>query len=351
MLGGKKTRVVEKRDFSELIARIISSGTDVYAPVRQENGANFKRIKSVDDVVWGRPQTVIPPKFLMFPQSETLLKYETDGGVSVSPVVESRPAVLLGAHPCDINAIFLLDKVFSEKNVDENYVRRRENVTIVGVECLEPCSNESFCSRKDSAMPWGGYDLFLTDIGDRFYVEIGTKKGETFLAGSGRKPSGDEKRRLKIQREKKDRLFDRRQKKLKPELKDLPKLLRERYDSEVWRKRGERCLSCGSCNIVCPTCYCFDVRDCLDLNLRNGERFRSWDGCMLTDFTRVASGEVFREDRGARLRHRTNRKDLYLFEKWKRTFCTGCGRCNTACLTKIVSPLEIENELYAEARK
>jgi ferredoxin len=141
-------------------------------------------------------------------------------------------------------------------------------------------------------------------------------------------------------------LFGKKQRKLKPKLVDLPKLLKKNYDSKVWEEHGAKCFSCGSCNMVCPTCYCFDVRDCMELNLRHGDRSRFWDGCMLTDFTKVASGEIFREGRGARLRHRTYRKDLYLFEKWGRPFCTGCGRCGTACLTKIVDPLDIENELY-----
>jgi len=348
---GKKTCTVDKHSFFDLIGTIIESGTEVFAPVRHENQANFKKIKSIDEVLWGKPQTVLPPKFIIFPQSESLLKYETDGDVKTSSTLDSKPAVLLGAHPCDINAIFLLDMVFSEKTPDEYYMTRRRNLTIIGVECLEPCSDESFCIRKDSALPWGGYDIFLTDLGEKFHVEIGSKRGEELLSKIASKVSAEDKRRLKRIRKKRDALFDKKQKKLKPALKDLPKLLRENYTSEVWEKRGEKCLSCGSCNMVCPTCYCFDVRDCLDLDLRSGERLRFWDGCMLTDFTKVASGEIFREERSARLRHRTCRKDLYLFEKWGRTFCTGCGRCNTACLTKIVSPLEIENEIHEVAKE
>jgi ferredoxin len=348
---GKKTLVVGKPAFFDAVANIIESGTEVFAPVRYEDQANFRRINSVGEVLWGKPQTVIPPKFIIFPQSETLIRYEMNGGINVSSTLDSKPAVLLGVHPCDINAIFLLDMVFSEKNVDEYYMSRRKNLIIIGADCLEPCSDESFCLRKDSLTPWGGYDIFLTDIGDRFYAEVGTKRGEELLSKIASKPSGDDKKKLKKIREKRDRLFNRSQKKLKPSLRDLPRLLRENYNSEVWGKRGEKCLSCGSCNMVCPTCYCFDVRDCLDLDLRRGERLRAWDGCMLTDFTRVASGEIFREERGARLRHRTSRKDLYLFEKWGKPFCTGCGRCGIACLTKIVSPIEIENEIYEVSKR
>ena len=253
---------------------------------------------------------------------------------------------MLGVHPCDINGISLLDKVFAEKNLDENYLKKRENLTIIGVECLVPCATESFCYRKESVLPWEGFDLFLTDVDNNFFVEIGSKKGEALISGVAKAATRLDAEKLEKIREERDDLFDKNQRKLKPKLRDLPKLLKENYESPVWVSHGAKCFSCGSCNMVCPTCYCFDVRDSIELDLKHGDRSRSWDGCLLTDFTRVASGEIFREARAARLRHRTNRKDYYLFEKWGKSFCTGCGRCGKACLTKIVDPLDIANELY-----
>jgi ferredoxin len=312
-----KNCLVPKKDFLDVIDRAIKDGKDVVAPVRQENQANFRRIKSTEEILWGGPQTVIAPKAFLFPQEEELIEYEIDGEIRIEAVVEGKPVILLGMHPCDINGTWLLDKVFAEKNLDENYLKKREFVTIIGVECLVPCSQQSFCYRKESILPWIAREASQSDIEE---LE-------------------------KIRRER-DNLFNEKQRELRPKLGDLPKLLRENYDSPVWDKRGARCFGCGSCNMVCPTCYCFDVRDHMELNLKEGNRSRFWDGCLLTDFTRVASGEIFREEKGARLRHRTNRKDWYLFEKWGKSFCTGCGRCGTACLTKIVDPLDIENEIW-----
>ncbi|HID60524.1 MAG TPA: hypothetical protein EYP46_01525 [Hadesarchaea archaeon] len=341
-----KSYLVSKGDFLELIDGMIENGKEVVAPVKQENQANFKRIKSTKDILWSGPQTVISPKGFVFPQEEELIEYEVEDGIWVGSKVEAKSTVLLGIHPCDINGIALLDKVFAEKNLDENYLKKRESATIIGVECLTPCSPESFCYRKGSVLPWDGFDLFLTDVGDDFFVEVGSEAGKTLISGISRKTIQSDAKKLKKIREKRDNLFAKKQRKLKPKLEELPKLLKENYDSPIWDERGAKCFGCGSCNMVCPTCYCFDVRDCVEINLKKGSRSRFWDGCMLTDFTRIASGEIFREERGARLRHRTNRKDFYLFEKWGRTFCTGCGRCGKACLTKIVDPLDIENELY-----
>jgi sulfhydrogenase subunit beta (sulfur reductase) len=344
--GGKmKNYLVKKADFLDLIGRAIKDGKHVVAPVKQENQANFRKIKSTKEILWAGPQTVIPPKAFLFPQEEELIEYEVDGEIRIEAIVECKPVIILGIHPCDINGTALLSKVFMEKNLDENYLRKQGFATIIGVECLSPCSPESFCCRKESMLPWEGFDLFLTDMQDDFSVEVGSEKGKSFISGISREATQSDVDKLKKIRMERDRLFNEEQRGLKPKLEDLPKLLRENYDSPVWDEHGARCFSCGSCNMVCPTCYCFDVRDYMELNLRQGNRSRFWDGCLLTDFTKVASGEIFREERGARLRHRTNRKDWYLFEKWGKSFCTGCGRCGKACLTKIVDPLDIENEL------
>jgi ferredoxin len=345
-----KNCLVSKKDFLSLIDAEIRNGKNVVAPVKQENQANFRVIKSTKEILWEGPQTVIPPKAFLFPQQEELVKYEVDGEIRIEAVVKGEPVILLGIHPCDINGIGLLDKVFAEKNLDENYLKKREFTTIIGTECLVPCSPESFCYRKESILPQGGFDLFLTDIGEYFFVEVGSEKGKSLILEIARKATKSDAEKLKKIRTERDKLFDEKQRKLKPKLKDLPALLRENYDSPVWDERGSKCFSCGSCNMVCPTCYCFDVRDYMELNLREGNRSRFWDGCLLTDFTRVASGEIFREKRGARLRHRINRKDWYLFEKWGKSFCTGCGRCGKACLPKIADPLDIENEIW-ERRK
>lgn len=346
-----KNYLVTKEDFLDLIDRTIEEGKKVVAPVKQENQANFKKIKSTREILWGGPQTVIPPKDLLFPQEEELIYYEVDDEIKVKATVEGKPIVLLGIHPCDINGTALLDKVFTENNLDENYLKKREFVTIIGVECLVPCSPESFCYRKESVLPWEGFDLFLTDMQDNFFVEVGSEKGESLILEIAKEATQSDVEKLKKIRRERNNLFNGKQRELKPKLEDLPKLLRENYDSPVWDEHGTRCFNCGSCNMVCPTCYCFDVRDYMELNLKRGNRSRFWDGCLLTDFTRVASGEIFREERGARLRHRTNRKDWYLFEKWGKSFCTGCGRCGKACLTKIVDPLDIENELYERGKR
>jgi ferredoxin len=129
---------------------------------------------------------------------------------------------------------------------------------------------------------------------------------------------------------------------------DLPNLLEKSYEHPIWEKNAAKCYSCGSCNLVCPTCYCFDVSDDVEWNLQGGERSRRWDGCMLEEFAKVGGGHNFRKKREERYRHRYYRKGKYLWDRMGQIACVGCGRCITACTTKISNPVEVYNTLLED---
>jgi NAD-dependent dihydropyrimidine dehydrogenase PreA subunit len=132
---------------------------------------------------------------------------------------------------------------------------------------------------------------------------------------------------------------------LRPALSSLPDLLGRSYDHPVWEEKSAKCFSCGSCNLVCPTCYCFDVRDDVNWDLKSGTRGRAWDGCMLTDFATVAGRHNFRKKRADRYRHRYYRKGKFVPEMIGDISCVGCGRCVTACVPGIANPAEVFNRL------
>jgi sulfhydrogenase subunit beta (sulfur reductase) len=115
------------------------------------------------------------------------------------------------------------------------------------------------------------------------------------------------------------------------ELGDLPEILEMEYSSEVWEELGARCLSCGACSIVCPTCYCFDVQDEVRLGTRAGERVRTWDSCLFKTHALVAGGENFRESRASRVKFRFYHKQRGFVAEYGRPSCVGCGRCAAAC--------------------
>jgi formate hydrogenlyase subunit 6/NADH:ubiquinone oxidoreductase subunit I len=110
---------------------------------------------------------------------------------------------------------------------------------------------------------------------------------------------------------------------------------------------AEKCVGCGTCNLVCPTCYCFDVEDEVDVSLEGGSRHRHWDGCMLREFSAVAGGEVFRKNLAARQRHRVYRKFKYISDTTGEPWCVGCGRCTAFC-TAGISIVNMVNRLVQE---
>ncbi len=251
-------------------------------------------------------------------------------------------------HPYDIKAIELLDEVFIDTNPDPNYIARRQNTTIIGVDCLNPSPN-SFAPSMGTHLTKSGFDLLLTDIGTGYMVTVGSEKGAELLAQYAqlREPTGDE---IAKQQKLRDKALTKYKLSLDIPKERLPKLLQDSYDDPYWESRSETCLSCGSCVMVCPTCFCFDVKDEVSLNLVDGERSRQWDGCMLIDFAKVATGENFRHDKASRFRHRIFRKGKYILEKYGKVGCVGCGRCATTCLAEIASPLEAFNAIADSTR-
>jgi ferredoxin len=133
--------------------------------------------------------------------------------------------------------------------------------------------------------------------------------------------------------------------KLEFDVGELTTLMAQSYENPLWENLADICLACGQCTLVCPTCFCFNVYDEVELSLAEGERRRRWDSCQLDEFARVAGGENFREHQAARLRHRFMRKGRYLMEKYGELGCTGCGRCARSCLVDI-SPVDVFNELH-----
>jgi sulfite reductase subunit B len=308
----------------------------------------FDTISNFDELQWDYDVTILPPSKFLFPAKETLLKFNVEKGPMFHAVVDTQPRAIIGVHPDDINAIELLDDVFIRINPDPNYITRRRNTLLIGLDCLHPAS-ESFAPSMGTNSADSGFDLLLTDIGIGYVVTVGTKKGAEILTkyANPREVTGEE---IARQREVREEAATRYQHSLNVPKERLLKLLQDNYENPYWEFRSKSCLSCGSCVMVCPTCFCFDVQDEMALNLMEGERYRSWDGCVLVDFAKVASGENFRHTKGSRFRHRILRKGKYILEKYGRAGCVGCGRCATACLAKIASPVEAFNAITESER-
>ena len=322
----------------------------VYGPVKKDGFSVYGEIASPSDLNLLHTPTHLSPKQYLFPPRETLLKFRNNNSenkTSIEPVTEAHDQVLFGIHPCDIHAIRLLDRVFAYGTPDSNYLKRRDKTLIIGIDCIP--DKHCFCRSVNTMTVESGFDLFINDIGAGFVIEIGTQRGKELLSkySKTRKATIREISKIADFKKKKMESFVAS---LNAEASTLPLIYSGSYNSLVWEKIGKICYGCGSCNLVCPTCYCFDVRDDINLNTAETERYRVWDGCLLEDFAKVAGGHNFRKTRAERLRHRFNRKFQYQVDKFGGLFCVGCGRCSRTCLVNI-NIVEVTNELIEESNK
>ena len=343
----KRTVVITKKSFKSLVENLIKNMEVVGVKAKQGKFV-FDKISDFNELCMAYDVTVIPPTKYLFPPRERILKFTTGATIQAEPILENTPRAIIGVHPYDIKAIELLDEVFMSTNPDPNYIARRKNSIIIGVDCLNP-SPKNFSPCMDTNIAENGFDLLLTDIGTRYMVTVGSEQGAELLEKyvQTSEPSNNDIAKQKLVR---DEALAKCELKLNCTREKIPKLLEESYDDPYWEKRSSTCFSCGSCVMVCPTCFCFDVQDEISLNLKNGERIRQWDGCMLVDFAKVATGENFRHDKTSRFRHRIFRKGKYVIERYGKVGCVGCGRCASACLAEIASPLESFNAIEESHR-
>lgn len=321
----------------EAFAAYLAKGARLVAPVAKGPQYAFAEVGAdeLKSICMDYSVSILPPKKFILPQEETLLSFKSRSPAGVEAEVKSRPTVLLGAHPYDLAAIQTLDEAMLKAPADPYYAARRQAITLIGVNNSRYVNDNQFMTDMGAAeAPEGSYDLLLTDLGDRYYVEVGSDKGKALLDGSKlAKPAGvaDHEAKKKFDEAKKAAM----PKRLPYDVKYLPELLEESYDSLLWDAISARCFSCGTCTNVCPTCYCFDVQDKLNIDVTSGRRQRRWDSCQLEVFAEVSGGENFREGRANRLRHRMFRKGKYVLEQTGKPGCVGCGRCINHCVAAI----------------
>jgi NAD(P)H-flavin reductase/NAD-dependent dihydropyrimidine dehydrogenase PreA subunit len=342
-------KIISKEDFLDFVNSLIADNYwNVIGVKSRGNKFAFGPLGSADELCLDYDVTLLPPKKYFFPQRETLFTYNLSGGFSAKNPEESKPMVIIGVHPYDIVALLHMDEIFSETKSDPYYFKKRESSIIIGVN-IKKMSKWNFSSFMGSAVIDYGYDLMLTDLGNRYAISVGSQKGGELLSKYSKNVTAALARDIQAAGQQKRNVMYTSQQKFEfaPEL--IPELLKDSYTkSGFWEKHSESCLACGSCVLVCPTCYCFDVKDNPDLSLEQGERIRTWDGCLLEDFAKIASGENFRATRPTRYRHRYFKKGKYLYDRFGFVSCVGCGRCSSNCLPDIANPVNLFNDMYRE---
>ncbi|MCK5581427.1 MAG: 4Fe-4S dicluster domain-containing protein [Candidatus Omnitrophica bacterium] len=325
--------LLKKSNLNDFITKL-SSAQKVVAPIAKGyNQFAFEQVTEAQEVALQYIPTILPPKKFFMPQCETIQEFNKNEK-TWAPVLDDEELVIFGVHTCDLAGIQFLNTVMGSDPKDANYLNRKEKITVIGLECNDYCDEYASCAVMRNHLPDGGYDLFLTELADDFIVHVASEKGEKIVADTGCFEDADDaaQAQLKDLRAKKEEIF-----KCEVDVanEDLKPLFTKSFESPVWEDVGKRCVTCGNCTAVCPTCYCFDIRDELNLDFNTGIRYRVWDGCQSENFAKVAGNENFREERDARQRHRYMRKFNYPVTKYSQYACTGCGRCSRTCMAKI----------------
>lgn len=330
--------VLEDADFEAFVEGLIRTAP-VYAPVSKKHRFVFAPLASARDLRLDYDVTILPPKKVIFPVKQDLLAFGPAGPASA---IRPEPRILFGVHFYDIKAIDMLDLLFRENNEDWNYLAQRQMTTIVGSN-IRSVSRRAFWGTVGRGVQPRGHDAFLTKLPTGYVLEVLTPKGEKLLACGRFAPAtaaqAAEAGRIN------DEVMNKCPESLPYASEEIAAKVRQAFGSKLWDELSRTCFSCGTCNIVCPTCYCFDVQDNWNLDQVSGQRGRAWDGCLLEDFAKVSLGagacENFREHRGQRYRHRLMRKAAYLNEKLGGPACVGCGRCSAQCVPDIADPARI----------
>lgn len=299
----------------------------LYGPVRRDGVLRFDKVEKISDIEISDDVPMIPLKKLLHPMEFTMLHFNERGFQSDYSMIEKR--VIIGVHPCDIHGILRLDEIFMEEPSDPYYIALRRNSAIIGFSCMP--SETSLCKTTGTDMIEEGFDLFFINLGDFYLVWVGSSLGYDMIYEReeffDKDVDHDDIDKYVAWREKRNKIF-----KEHFDFKSMPDLMELSYDSEIWDYFAEKCLSCGQCSMVCPTCNCYNTVDVFDVsNNVTGQRNRAWDSCMFVDYSLVAGGHNFRGARKDRLKLWYTHKLKSFGNEYGRPGCIGCGRCVETC--------------------
>ncbi len=312
-MGHQLSRAEADRMFSEWVKQY-----EVVAPKLMEGEGCFSdtdiirygKVTSLDEIVWDK-KSDYSFKEALLPINETLF-YFTEDQTTVPKGVEKD--ILIFLRSCDLHAVKRLDEIYLRNGFEDfYYARTREKAKFILMGCETTCDS-GFCVSMGTNQT-NQYDAYLKLSGDTVYVDIKCKELEMFVNGK------------EVTEVIPDFVTENKEKVVLPR-----KLSNQSFTKEIWQEYGERCIGCGRCNFVCPTCTCFTMQDIFYKdNPKVGERRRVWASCQVDGYTEMAGGHGFRQKQSDRMRFKVMHK-IYDFEKrFGYPMCVGCGRCDDVC--------------------
>jgi ferredoxin len=311
----------------------LSKSYRVVAPVQvSDTVARFQELSDGARLALEK-QASMPPKEVMFPQTELVLSYTyakdpetlTRSTIALNHQIDARPTVLFGARACDVRGLAVFDAVFTQGRWQDPSVKARKDATTICTLLCDQPESTCFCtSVGGNPTDTEGADLALTPVSGGYVAEAITEKGKAILQDEAFTPAKDKQ----VKEARKVRGGVSKQEELP--LKKIDQQILKLFSTDFWERVSSPCISCGACTYVCPACYCFTITD--EPAGMSGKRIRTWDSCMFYQYTLEASGHNPRPTKAERYRNRIGHKFSYHPTNYKGMFgCSGCGRCIKAC--------------------
>jgi sulfhydrogenase subunit beta (sulfur reductase) len=328
---------IDSTNFERLLKKLSGEG-ELFVPVRNDETGKFSltRVEAFplpDNTRFDGYRTVEPLKgfaqFLRCP----VAAYPSADSDEMREEDSFPTLIMVGARACDIYALELVDKVQVEGDfIDPFYNIRREKMIVIGADCTD-CGESCFCNLLGNK-PWPerGFDISIAKVGGGFLVEEGTERGKGIIEDNKDLFTETREGHVKARDEVRKQLLSKLEKQNDsfPEAEKMSGAIREALTDDVWDEIAARCVECGACTNICPTCYCFLLFD----QRTDGEHYQramSWDSCQVTGYARMAGMLNPRPRLADRVKHRYYHKYDYLVLSHGAIFCTGCGRCVDTC--------------------
>ena len=299
----------------------------------RQDGGTYRLERRTDEARFGYAvgphswkRYLFPPRIRLWAASRS-----DDGTPAVEEEpLDETPLAFLGVRACELHAIRIQDRVFlGGSHTDRDYAARRAGAFLIAVNCFEPASTCFCTSMGTGPKADAGYDLALTELLDgehRFLVESGSERGAELLAELPSRPSTASD--LEAASASVDSAVQKMGRTM--DTHDIRDLLASNLEHPRWDDVAERCLTCGNCTLVCPTCFCTAVEDETDLTGAEAERWRVWDTCFSVDYSYIHGGSI-RPSGRSRYRQWMTHKLATWFDQFDSSGCVGCGRCITWC--------------------
>ncbi len=365
--------VVERKDLNGLFDSLSKHGYQIFGPRMDDNVIVYDRVTAADDLPAGwrdnqdngsyrlvrsERETLFGYtvgsnswKTFLYPPERKLYEARRDGQKLAFSMHEEKPEkrAFIGVRPCELAAIAIQDKVLTAGPfIDWAYEQRRKGLFIVAVNCTR-AGGTCFCaSMKTGPVATAGYDLALTEVIDgkkhHFVVAVGSDTGAEVMDKVPHRAAVE----TDLQAADKAVSAGTAQMGRTLATDDLPEMLNRNFDNPRWAKVATRCLTCGNCTQVCPTCFCMNVEDTTALDGRQAARSRRWDSCFTVGFSYIHGGSI-RTSSQSRYRQWMMHKLAYWPGQFDSFGCVGCGRCITWCPVGI--DITEESRLIRESDK